>query len=160
MRWPALAASVWLWLFCSASGFMTLAPIGFANLFGFAHPHQLLARAPARFLRLTTLRSTRWAQTSLHSGLSFSDSPSRLKSPLTLRVKVTSQQRILHSSHAINYATFVHQFSRTPCSSWHMRCFLADGFALPVYELANMHHAARKIVSQEDCRTVLKKERR
>ena len=58
------------------------------------------------FLRRKTPRSTRWAQTSLHFGQPFSDSASGLKSPLTLCVRMTSQQRILHSSDAINYATF------------------------------------------------------
>jgi hypothetical protein len=111
------------------------------------------------FLRRETPRSTRWAQTSLHFGPPFSDSPSRLKSPLALRVRMTSQQRFLNSSDAINYATFVHQFFRTPGLSWRRRCFLADGFALPLFELANMHHAAGKIDYQEGCRTLLEKEK-
>ena len=138
-----------------ASGFCDACPA----LAPLRDPLQFLTPVLAGFLRPTALRSTGWAQTSSHFGPLFSDSPSRLKSPLTLGVSMTSQQRILHSSDAINYATFVHQFLHTPCLSWRRRCFLADGFALPLFELANMHHAARKIDSQEGCRTVLKKEK-
>ena len=65
------------------------------------------------FSRRKTPRSTRWTQTSLHFGPPFSDSKTELKSPLTLRVRMTGQQRILHSFNAINDATFVHQFLRT-----------------------------------------------
>ena len=65
------------------------------------------------FLRRETPRSTRWAQTSLYFCPQFSDSKTELKSPLTLRVRMTGQQRILHSFNAINDATFVHQFLRT-----------------------------------------------
>jgi hypothetical protein len=36
--------------------------------------------------------------------------------------------------------------------------FLADGFTLPLFEIANIHYAARKIDGQEGCRTVWKKE--
>ena len=140
---------------------MTLARIWFVMPMRVPRPvdgFALALQVPTAFLRRETPRSTRWAQTSFQIGPPFSDSKARLKSPLTPGVMMTSQQRILHSSDAINYATFVHQFFRTPCLSWHRRCFLADGFDLPLFQLANMHHGATKIGSQEGCRTVSKRE--
>jgi hypothetical protein len=49
---------------------------------------------------------------------------------------MTSQQRILHSSDAINYATFVHQFLRTRLLELVCDVFLPGGIALPLFELA------------------------
>ena len=152
----------WLWPSVTACGFCDASRIWFVMPMRVPRPvdgFALALQVPTAFLRRETPRSSRWAQTSFQIGPPFSDPKARLKSPLTLGVRMISQQRILHSSDAINYATFAHQFLRTPCLNSRRRCFPADGFALPLFELANMHHAARKIDSQQGCRTGLKKEK-
>jgi hypothetical protein len=52
---------------------------------------------------------------------------------------MTRQLILLHSSNAINDATFMHRFLRTPRSSCRTRCFMADGFALAL--VLQLRHA-------------------